>query len=203
MFHGNVGDFSAETAGTKKREVRRASESISKRNTAGSEFITPGSCPLLQRLPHAVNGPHKQAAYTIHGLIQSFTCETAEGTTLPRAEKLSSGASTTHFATGESTAWRKQWHHWCFSHSWAWKQGIKTGRPIGLAEVLPGSEVHVDLRGRWTGHIVTCWQLCRSESGKLLLIWCQTGTWGDSEATADYFRWLDQGGNCWSGTLQG
>lgn len=74
MFHGNAGDFSAETAGTKKREVRRASESISKRNTAGSEFITPqGSCPLLQRLPHAANGTHKQAPYTIHGPTQPFT----------------------------------------------------------------------------------------------------------------------------------
>lgn len=53
---------------------------------------------------------------------------------------------------------------------------------------------------------VTWWQLCRSESGKLLLVLCQNGTWGDTEGAAGYFWWLVrnavQGGNCWSWWLQ-
>lgn len=57
MFHGIMLAifFSAETAGTEKREVRRASASISKRNTAGSKFITSGSCPLLPPFLDEIN----------------------------------------------------------------------------------------------------------------------------------------------------
>lgn len=50
---------------------------------------------------------------------------------------------------------------------------------LKAGKVRPRSEVHADLWGTGQGGI-TCCQLCRSESGKLLLIFRRSGTRGDA-----------------------
>lgn len=70
-----------------------------------------------------------------------------------------------------------------------WKQEIGGSCPPGWPGSGSGQRFTLTSEA-WDGAGITCWQLCRSESGKLLLLLWQPGTRGDTEGTAVHFGYF-------------
>lgn len=133
-------------------------ESISKRNTVGSKFITPSSCPLSQCSPSLfmadINMLHLPKLYQIQVLIQSFTSEMAKD---PRIRILYSKYSPIDVLPSYlQTISQRQSLNKNVINVYP-KLSMKTRNQNRLTSrlegFLPRSEVHVDLCRQWTGHM--------------------------------------------------
>lgn len=181
-------------------------ESISKRNTVGSKFITPSSCPLSQCSPHLfmaeINNLHLPKPYQIQGPTQSFTSETAKDQRIRILYSKYSGIGVLPSYLQTISLWQSLNKYVISVYPVLSMKTRNQNRLTSRLEwVLPRSEVHVDLCRQWTGHMSHAGSFVEVRVGSCCSYCGKTGTWGNTEDTAGHFGQLvshaDQCGNCW------